>query len=82
MNNKPNGESVELTDQELESVMGGFSVGETLYLKSGETRCTVCGARIHCIGTYEGMAAVRLVAVTLPCGHQTYIPQTAITTEP
>lgn len=73
----------ELTDQQLEDVVGGFTEGETLYLKSGRTTCTVCGMRNITSFTYAGKGNVRLALVTLPCGHQTYIPERALqATEP
>ena len=71
MDNKQQLNGVELTDQHLEEVVGGFTIGET--------RCTVCGLRTHCVGTYEGKDGARLALVTLPCGHQTYIPERALT---
>jgi len=78
MNNEWKNEVVELTDQQLADVVGGFTECETLCLKSGRTTCTVCGMRNITSMTYIGMANSRLVKVTLPCGHESYIPSRAL----
>lgn len=71
----------ELTDQQLDEVVGGFTEGEPLYLKSGRTACTVCGMRNITSATYISQDGVRLAHVLLPCGHDTYIPERALTTQ-
>ena len=71
--------NVDLTDEELEVLVGGFTAGETIMLKSGRTTCSECGMKNITTMTCCGKDGARLALVTLPCGHQTYIPERALT---
>lgn len=68
----------ELNDELLADVVGGFSDGGSLMLKTGATVCSECGLRCSTF-TCLGKDGPRVVHVELPCGHRTYIPSRALT---
>lgn len=68
----------ELSDDDLEAVVGGFSEGEQVCFRSGRIHCTECDLRNITGAVYPGMSNVRLAHLRLPCGHETYAPQRAI----
>ena len=75
-----NPQNIELTKDELDTVVGGFTEGGTIKLKSGRTTCSECGMSNITTMIYCGLDGnSRPSLVTLPCGHQTYIPIRALT---
>lgn len=68
----------ELNDELLADVVGSFSEGGFLMLKTGAAVCPECGLRRSTF-TCLGKDGPRLVHVALPCGHRTYIPSRALT---
>lgn len=57
-------------------MVGGFTEGGTVYLKTGTTHCTQCGLKGIGVFTYLGKDGNgRMALVRLPCGHEDYIPE-------